>query len=122
MVHEYVLDVTRRCVRVRLSGVLTSTALLSTFTDIQRDPRVTHEFCALIDLRDIRSVDGLRDDELRTIASSPLDTVARRAFVAFHPAVFGVCRQFATYRELAEREPVAVFRTIRDAEEWLGLS
>jgi hypothetical protein len=121
VVHAYAVDVARRCVRVRLSGVLTSEALLSTFIDLQRDARITHEFCALIDLRDVRSVEGLHNDELRSIASTPLDTVARRAFVAVHPAVFRLCRTFAVCRELAEREPVAVFRSIHDAEEWLGL-
>jgi hypothetical protein len=108
-------------VRVRLSGVLTGAALLSTFTDVQRDARITHDFCALIDLRDVRSVDDLNYERVRSIASSPLDTVARRAFVAHHPAVYGICRMFAICRELAEREPVAVFRSVPDAEEWLGL-
>ena len=121
MVHEYVVDLTRRCVRVRLSGVLTGAALLSTFIDVQWDPRVTEEFCALIDLRDIRSVDDLRYEEARELATSP-HTLARRAFIAHHPAVFGFCRMFATCRELAAREPVGVFRSVRDAEGWLGLS
>ena len=121
MVREYGVDIARQCVRVRLSGVLTGAALLSTFADLHRDPRITHEFCALIDLRDVRSVDGLHLNEARSIAFKTPDTLARRAFVAHHPAVFAFCRMFAICRDVADAEPVAVFHAVRDAEEWLGL-
>ena len=122
MVQEYVVDVSRRCVRVRLSGVLTITALLTTFLDVQRDVRVTPDFRALIDLRDVRGLDDIRDDDVRTIATWRLDSVGRRAFVAQHPAVLSLCRTFAVLRDLAEgTEPVAVFRSVSDAEDWLDL-
>ena len=121
MVREYLVDVARRCVRVRLSGVLTGAAFVSTLTDLHRDPRVTPEFCALLDLRDVRSVDGLHLDEARTIAFKTSETLTRRDFVAHHPAVFAFCRMFAICRDVADGEPVAVFHAIRDAEEWLDL-
>ena len=122
MVYEYEVDVERRCVRVRLSGVLTGAAFLSTLTDMHRDPRVTRDFSSLIDFRDIRSVNGLHYDEVQSIALSAISTLARRALVATDPGVFAVCRMFATYCELAEGEPAAVFRSVADAEQWLSLS
>jgi hypothetical protein len=122
VVYDYSVDVERRCVRIRVSGVLTAAAFLSTLTDMHRDPRVTRDFSALIDFRDIRSVTGLHDDEVRSVASSAVGAVARRALVATVPSVFGVCRMFATCCELAGGEPVAVFRSVLDAEEWLELS
>ena len=122
MVHEYVVDVGRRCVRVRLAGVLTMAALLAMFLDMQRDVRVTPDFRALIDLRDVRALHDIGDDDVRTIAAWRLDRVGRRAFVANHPAVLGLCRTFAVLRDLAEgTEPVAVFRSVADAEDWLDL-
>ncbi len=122
MVYEYVVDVEHRCVRVRLSGVLTGSVLRSTLIDLRQHPRVTSGFSALIDLRDVRSVTGLNHDEVRVIASSARANATRRAFVAHNPAVFGVCRMFATYCELAHGGPVAVFRSVLDAANWLAVS
>lgn len=116
------VDVARRCVRVRLSGVLTAAAFVSTLMDLHRDPRVTSEYCVLLDLRDVRSVDGLQLDEARSIAFKTPDVFARRAFVADHPAVFAFCRMFAICRDVADGERVAVFHGMREAEEWLELS
>ena len=122
MVREYAVDVARRCVRVRLSGVLTTAALLSTFLDVHQDGRVTREFRALMDLRGVNALENIRDNDVRTIASWRLDGVVRRAFVAHHPAVFGFCQTFAILRDLVDgAEPVAVFRSVADAEEWLEL-
>jgi hypothetical protein len=122
MVREYVVDAGRGCVRVRLSGVLTTAALLTTFLDVQRDPRVTSEFRALIDLRGITAISDIRHEDVRTIASWHLDGVARRAFVAQHPAVVGLCETFAILRDLVDgAEPVAVFRSVADADAWLDL-
>src|SRR5579871_5889861 len=72
------------------------------------------DFCSLIDLRAIRSVHDLTGETVRVVASRPL-AVARQALVACDPVVFGICRMFATYRELAAREPVAACRTIDEA-------
>src|SRR5689334_11599839 len=109
MVREYIVEAGRACVRVRLSGALTTAALLTTFLDVQRDPRVTSEFRALIDLRGINAISDIGQDEIRTMASWRLDGVVRRAFVAQHPAVVGFCQTFAILRDLVDgAEPVAV--------------
>jgi len=121
VVPDYVVDVPRRFVRVRLSGALTGAALSSTFIDARNDPRITSEFRAVIELREVQSTETLRPDDLRTIAAAHPNVTAR-AFVATDPAVFGLCRMLATYRELADSpETVGVFRSVRAAEDWLDV-
>ncbi len=72
MVLEYVLDVARRVVRVRLSGILTADALRSMFDDIRDDARVSPELCTLIFLRDVRFVPDLTGETVLVVASRPL--------------------------------------------------
>jgi hypothetical protein len=122
VVADYIVDVPRRCVRVRLSGALTGAALSSTFIDARNDPRITSEFRAVIDLREVQSTETLRPDGVRIIAATHSNLTAR-AFVATDAAVFGMCRMLATYRELADRpETVGVFRSVRAAEDWLDVA
>jgi hypothetical protein len=119
VVHEYSIDAVRRWVRVRLSGILTTADLRGVFVDLRNDPRMTPEFCALIDLRETSASGELRQRDIQWLAVERIGTVARCAFVA-HDAVFGMCRMLASYRGFAEGlEPVGVFRTISQAEQWL---
>ena len=122
MPHEYSIDSAQRLVRVRMWGALTRTEILATVAELVGDPRLSPDFSELIDVTDATAAE-IHTDDIRAIAGALLDRVARRAFVAPDPAVFGLARMFGAFRDMKDAtEHVAVFRSIREAEEWLGLA
>ena len=122
MAYTYSVDVVQRVVRVRLSGEFTREDLAALSRDLANDPRVSAEFVELIDLSDVRTPPHVPRSDVRRRATTALTPVSRRAFVAPQPVIYGLCRMFTTFREVtANREPVEVFHTAREAEAWLGL-
>ena len=122
MAYTYSVDNAQRVVRVRLSGEFTREDLVALSHDLANDPRVSVEFVELIDMSDVRTPPDVQRSDIRRRATTALTPVSRRAFVAPQPVIYGLCRMFATFRELtANREPVEVFHTTREAEAWLGL-
>jgi hypothetical protein len=122
MPHEYSIDAARRLVRVRMWGELTRAEIMATGAELSNDPLLRPEFSELIDLRGVTSAIAISAEDVRAIASAALSPVARRAFAASDLAMFGLARMFATLRDLTEtREQVGVFRTLEEAEAWLGL-
>jgi len=120
--YTYTVEGPRRLVRIHIDTRLLPDEIPAMVQELSSDPRITPDFVELIDCSAMSAVEDLRPDRIRSRAAGPLARVARRAFVAPQPAVYGMCRMFATYFEMANRpEPVGVFRTIREAEEWLGL-
>ncbi len=119
-VRDYTVDAERQLVHVRFAGALTYDVIRVAVLDIAGDSRIDAAFVALIDLRAVTSVESLSYEAVRKLAALPMRCVSRRALVADQPAVFGLCRMFATLRE--SKDPSAVFRNLRDAEEWLGLA
>jgi hypothetical protein len=107
-------------VNVRLAGAATRDDLVSTVAALLADPHITPDFSTLIDLREVTSVDAVSGGVVRELAAMRHQAVARCAFVAPNPAVFGLARMFASYREARDgAERSGVFRTISDAEAWL---
>ena len=122
MPYTYTVEGPRRLVRIRIDTRLLPDDISAMVQELSADPRITPDFVQLIDCSALSSVEELRTERVRSRATGPLSRVARRAFVAPQPAVYGLCRMFASYFEMANRpEPVGVFRTMREAEEWLGL-
>lgn len=87
------------------------------------DPRLTPGSCAVIDLRNVRSVGAIHHDDIRAVAKTRIARVGRCALVAQEPAVFGICRMWAAFRDLAdESQAMEVFRSVLAAEAWLDHS
>ncbi len=123
MAYAYSVDDAERVVRVQLSGEFTRADLLALSHDLANDSRVSADFVELIDLSAVTTTPDVPRGDIRRRATSSLTPVLRRAFVAPQPAIFGTCRMFATFREMtAKAEPVGVFRTMPEAEAWLGLT
>ena len=121
MPHEYSVDPAHRLVRVRMWGALTRTEILATVAELVDDPRLSPDFSEVIDVTEATAAE-IQTDDVRLIASALLDRVARRAFVAPDPTVFGLARMFGSFRDMkGTAEHVGVFRSTREAEEWLGL-
>ena len=121
MPHEYGIDTARRLVSTRMWGALDRAEVLKTALELSEDPKLLPGFSELIDLREA-SATAISAEDVRAIASAQLDPVARRAFVVPDELMFGLARMFATLRELKQvPEDINVFRTIEEAETWLGL-
>src|SRR5262249_48598817 len=121
--YSYSVDSARRLAVVRMSDVLTGDELFAAVAQLRADADITSDFSTLIDLTEVTSVDAITGDVVRNLAASSVKAVNCCAFVATSPAVFGLARMFASYREArGNSERIGVFRTDRDAEEWLQLN
>jgi hypothetical protein len=104
-------------------GALTPGEIRGTAAELLDDERLSKDFSQLIDLRELTSVAAIGAQDIRAIAASALDVSSRRAFVAPDSATFGLARMFAAIRNSREStEQVGVFRTMTEAERWLGLT
>src|SRR5262249_20470431 len=105
-----------------MSDVLTRDELFSIVAELRMDAVITPEFSTLIDLSDGPPAADITGEVVRNLAAAPHKGVARCAFVASSPAVFGLARMFVSYREArGSAERVGVFRAVDEAEKWLGL-
>jgi len=122
MSYEYAVDTRQRLVRVRMWGPITRPEIMAVVKEMVGDARIGPDFGQLIDVRDV-STATLSNDDLRQIAGSDLDPVARRAFVVSEDATYGLARMFGSLREgRGAPERIAVFTNIYDADAWLGVS
>lgn len=123
MAYAYSVDGAKRLVRVSISGTFTREEATAITKDLAKDVRVATDFGELIDLSAVTSIESVGSHHIRQRAGTQLLPVSRRAFVAPQPSIYGLCRMFATFRGMADgAEPVAVFRTMDEAEEWLGVA
>ena len=103
-------------------GEITRAEIMATRSEVANDARLQPEFSELIDLTGLTSVNSITTEDIRAIASAEIESVARRAFVTPDLATFGLARMFGSFREVQNApDEVAVFRTIEDARQWLGL-
>ena len=120
MAFEFEIDAASRLVRIRMWGPVVLGDIFEVTRQITCDPSFQPGFSELIDLRELTSTATLTADNLRELASSPLDPVALRAFVTPHASTFGLVRMFETYREINRSpERIAVFKELAEAEAWL---
>jgi hypothetical protein len=80
MPHEYAIDTAKRLVKARMWGDLNRAEVLKAALELSADPRLLPGFSELIDLREA-SATSISAEDVRAIASAPLDPAARRAFV-----------------------------------------
>ena len=123
MPFTYSVDLEQRLVLVRMSGALTRDEMFACTNSLRNDPRVTSEFSELVDLRGLTSVEAVRAEDVRAMASGSLSPAARRAIVAPDNAAFGLSRMFESLRGAkGAPDQTVVFRTMQEADVWLGLS
>lgn len=123
MPHEMSVDVDKRIVTIRMWGEIAGEELRVAAGQIRGDARVQAGFVELIDARDVTSVTAIQAKDIRELAASVLDPSSRRAFVAPDSAAFGLARMFAALRKIKDaQEDIGVFRTMPEAEAWLGLA
>jgi hypothetical protein len=117
----YHIDRTRQLVLSRAWGVLSNEDLEDHYAWMTADPAFDPEFRQLADLREVTEL-ALNSSNIARAATKPaFDAQARRAIVANSDIAFGLSRMYAIYAE-GRGQTVEVFRTIEEAEAWLGLT
>ena len=117
-VHE--IDLARRLVLTFESGELSDEDLRGLYDRIRDDPAFDPSFRQLCDLRKVTRI-TTSIETLRFLAQSHVFLPgAKRAFVVGREVDFGLARLFQAYSEV-EGQTVEVFRSMSEAEAWLGL-
>ena len=121
MPQSHQIDTARRIVVSRAWGGLSTVDFLAHFQAVGADPPFDPTFAQLVDLRDV-TVFTLDTGTIREKAARSLfQPGVRRAIVAPSDIAFGLARMFGMYAASAS-QTVSVFRTIDEAERWLGLA
>jgi hypothetical protein len=121
---DYTIDTERQLVHSRAWGAVTNADLFDHQRRLALDPRFHRDCSQLLDFLGVTNYDAVTADGVRDVAQRHLyGPHSRRAIAAPDPASFGLARMFQTYRDMAGgEEQIRVFRSLRDAWEWLGLS
>jgi hypothetical protein len=121
MPYEITPHTEKRVVVIRLWGDVRLDEVRVLVAQVAGDPAIAG-FAQLADLRELTSASAFGGGDIRALASGVLAASPRRAIVAQDPATFGLARMFATFLNLKDpQEQIGVFRTMREAEDWLGL-
>jgi hypothetical protein len=120
MPEQHQIDMARRIVVSHAWGVFSTADLLAHYQGVAADPDFDPTFSQLVDLREVTTF-SVDSDTLRSKARNPIfHPGVRRAFVGASDLAFGIARMFASYAASASQTIVA-FRTIDEAERWLGV-
>src|SRR5689334_2172907 len=113
----YVIDLNRRCVLTKLTGVLTAQDLLTHYSAVRSDPAFNADYDQLCDLSDIQSIE-ITSREMSTLPYAvPFAHASYHALIAARPAIVGLARMFQQWSPDEAR--TCVFADLREAEVWL---
>jgi hypothetical protein len=117
---RYVIIAARRLVVTACSGRVTVSEMLQNAKRLSTDADFDSTFSQLIDLHECSGTDATVE-HLRYFAEDDdsFSPSARRAVFAPSPLGFGMARMYEALR--GEATNFAVFRTINEACQWLGL-
>jgi hypothetical protein len=117
----YHIDQQHHLVRSSAWGILTDCESLDHYQVMVADPAFDPSLRQLCDMRQVTQI-AMTTGALRKLAeSSVFVRGTKRAFVAPADAHFGLARILQTFCEFEGTE-IGVFRSIAEAEEWLGLA
>src|SRR5580658_5568800 len=119
---SYEIDPGRRLVRARAWGELTHDEITALRLRYTGDPAFQADFSQLFDLREVTTVSATLEELQEVAGFSVFGAGAKRAFVATNPVPYAFSRMYEAYREFnGGQEEIEVFRSIEEAEKWLGL-
>jgi hypothetical protein len=117
---EHTIDVNRRVVYSRLWDVVTEVDAWSSAASLVNDPTFDPTFVQLSDMRTVTRVD-VSTDTIRQLAVMRIfDPEVPRAIVVASELQRGIGRMTTSYAERGDQR-IALFNTVEEAEEWLGL-
>lgn len=120
MPSSYEIDVPRRLVITRIWGVATDEDVLGHNRRLRADPLFDPSFRQLADMSDITQT-LVSTDTINQVSRGTLFTPGtQRAFVSSQDLVFGLLRKYELQAD-NWGQTVRVFRSRKEAEDWLGL-
>ena len=119
---RYVINRARRVVFTAYSGRVAAEEMLQNVKRLSTDSDFDSAFSELIDLHECSGTDATVQ-HLRYFAEEddPFSPNARRAVFAPSQLSFGMARMYESLLGEAEAANFAVFRTMEEACQWLGL-
>jgi hypothetical protein len=106
----------------RMFGVITFDELVAAQRQLAAEPPFDPTFPLLMDMRRVKDLRLTWPELKAVIARSPLGISTRRAIVARTLTVLGTARVYELVREAqTHTESARVFRTLAEAEWWLGV-
>jgi len=123
--HE--IDLTNNLLRISGSGVVTNDDMLKCVDAIRSDPNLVPGMPSLSDMRNVTQLevdnDGLRQTMDAMAATREKRGKAKVAIVVSDDAKFGFARMTTSIADtFAPGMNFRAFRSMADAEEWLGIS
>jgi hypothetical protein len=116
----HTIDAARRIVRSRLWDVVTESDAWGSAAVLMNDPSFDPTFAQLADMRDVIDIE-VTTNTVRELAIMRLFAPeSRRALVVASDFQYGIGRMTTTFAEAGDQQ-VAVFRSVDEAERWLGL-
>ena len=119
---DYQIDLKNRVVRCRAWGIFTHPEATATRNQFTKDPAFSADFSQMYDFTGVERID-MTGDQIRALGGySPFASGAKRAAIAPETAIFGALRMFAIQHGAGGGQTnIQVFRSLNDAEAWLGL-
>lgn len=117
----YSVDPVLRLVRTRAEGVLTESETSDLYQRIKADPAFDPGFSQLCDLTVVDEIQTSAPYLRELARQSIFSRGSRRAFVTSQLFHYGLARMLQSFCEIEGTE-VAVFKTMAEAERWLGLT
>jgi len=123
---EYTYDEDRNVLHTRFFGAVTDKDLRDQAAAVASDRRVRYGVRELVDLSGIDEIDGSPstfEDVIHSdrVHAGKLEGM-RTAIVAPTDVLYGLSRMYKALAELMESPAtVMTFRTVQEAEDWLGL-
>jgi hypothetical protein len=119
MPSSYTIDPAKRLVRTRTWGKLTEAETWAHYDKLRHDPAFQPTFRQVCDLREVIELEASTDFLKALAKQTVFARGTRRAYVVTSDLHFGLARMLAAYAE-AEGSEIGVFRTMEEAEGWLG--
>jgi hypothetical protein len=119
---EFLIDVNRRLVISGGTGTFRYRDFLEHMEKLALDPRFKPEFDHVVDCRKFEQLDLTAGQVENMGGRSVFAATSRRAVVVSSDLQFGLGRMFAAFREANFGQVTMVFKDLREALVWLGLS
>lgn len=119
---DFYIDVPRRTVFSRGTGVLSFDDVRDHMNRLLRHPDFRKEFNQLLDFRAVTDVPITASEIVLLAGVNVFSPKSQRAFVLANDLHHGLVRMFGSYREFAGETGIQLFREMKLALAWLGLT
>jgi hypothetical protein len=118
---DFRIDVNRGLVRSTATGVLDVPGALDHMERLVKHPDFRPEFNQIFDFREVTRPSLTYEDVILLAERTVFSPHSQRAFVVSADWQFGYGRMFATLRSANGESGIMVFRSMKEAADWLGV-